>query len=245
MSDTTLDRSTDTRRRRPTPEASRRRTGRGVDATEAARPRRGTAESTPRTSSRRRPRPKVGVAVRPARPLVRRAHAVGLREEGQAEPRGPHLVHEHGGAHPRGRHPDGGRRRVQGRQEGRRPEEDVPGLPARALRARRRQLVRDPQHARASPASSARAPSPRRCPARTSRASCRSPPRRPKRSPSAPSPGSSTRWARPCGSRKARSPTSPARSSRSTRTSSRSRCSSTSSAGRRPVELEFSQVAKL
>ena len=76
--------------------------------------------------------------VRPARPLVRGAHAVGLREEGQAEPRGPHLLHEHGGPHPRGRHPDGGRHRVQERQEGRRPEEDVPRLPARALRPRRR-----------------------------------------------------------------------------------------------------------
>ena len=43
--------------------------------------------------------------------------------------------------------------------------------------------------------------------------------------PHAASPGSSTRWARPSASRKARSPTSPARSSRSTRTSSRSRSS--------------------
>src|SRR3546814_7730585 len=50
------------------------------------------------------------VALRPSRALVRRAHAVGLREEGQAEPRGPHVFHEHGGADPRGRHPDGRRR---------------------------------------------------------------------------------------------------------------------------------------
>ena len=128
-------------------------------------------------------------ALRPARSLVRGPHAVGLREEGQAEPRGPHLVHEHGGAHPRGRHPHGGRRRVQGRQEGRRPEEDVPGLPARAVRARRRLLVRDPQHARASPASWARAPSPRRCPARTSRAFLSVVHRgRPRRSPSSAKP---------------------------------------------------------
>jgi hypothetical protein len=52
-----------------------------------------------------------------------------------SQPRGPHPVDEHGGPHLRGRHPHGGRRRVQERQEGRRPEEDVPRLPAGALPA--------------------------------------------------------------------------------------------------------------
>ena len=44
-------------------------------------------------------------------------------------------------------------------------------------------LVRHPQHARASPASSARAPSPRRCRRKDVESSCRCPPRRARRSP--------------------------------------------------------------
>ena len=54
----------------------------------------------------------------------------------------------HRGPRLRGRHPDGGRRRVQGRQEGHRPEEGVPGLPARPLRPRRRHVGCHSQHSR-------------------------------------------------------------------------------------------------
>ena len=142
--------------------------------------------------------------------MVRRPHAVGLREEGQAEPRGAHVVHEHGGAHPRGRHPDGGRRRVQGRQEGRRPEEDVPRVPPRALRARRRQLVRHPEHAwrhrLRRPGRQALPPAPRDVETFLS-VSTETPDEVAQRA----KPRSSTRWARPCASRRGRSPTSPAR----------------------------------
>ena len=209
---------------RPTPPTTAEAAADG-DAPEVER---STTTSSTRRSCRRPGRE----PVRPARPVVRGAHAVGLREEGQAEPRGPHLLHEHGGAHPRGRHPDGGRRRVQGRQEGRRPEEDVPRLPARALRPRRRLLVRHPQHARRHrlrrPRHQALAAAPqgrRDLPPGQGRG-------RGAAGQEGPAPPRVRAWARPSGSRKAPSPTSPARSSRSTRTSSRSRCSSTSSAGR-------------
>ena len=124
-------------------------------------------------------------------PVVRRAHLRRLREQGEVQPREPHRLHEHGGPDLRGRHPRGGRHRVQERQEGRRPEEGVPRLPARALRARRRLLVRRAQHARRHRLRRPRGPSPRRCPARTSRPSSRSSPRAPR--PRRPGPASSTR----------------------------------------------------
>ena len=81
-------------------------------------------------------------------PVVRRAHPVGLREEGQGQPRGPHPVHEHGGQDLRGRHPHGGRRRVQGRPQADRPAQGLPRLPARALRDGRRVWYVHPQHPR-------------------------------------------------------------------------------------------------
>ena len=75
-----------------------------------------------RTRSRSAPEP-----VRPAWSLVRRAHLRRLREQGEAQPREPDLLDEHGGPHPRSRHPDGRRRRVQGWQEGHRHKKMFPG----------------------------------------------------------------------------------------------------------------------
>ena len=80
--------------------------------------------------------------------VVRRAHPVGLREEGHRQPPCTHPEHEHGGQDLRGRHPDGGRRRVQERQEADRSAQGVPRLPARALPHGRRVVVLHPQHAR-------------------------------------------------------------------------------------------------
>ncbi len=54
--------------------------------------------------------------VRPARSLVRGALLRGLREQGEVQPGQPGALDDHvGGADLRGRHPDGGRHRVQGR----------------------------------------------------------------------------------------------------------------------------------
>ena len=146
---------------------------------DARRRRRGRPRCRPgrRRGGRRRSPPRGGGGrardqpLRPARALVRGAHAVGLREQGPPEPRGPHRFDEHGGPHPRGGHPHRGRRRVQGRPQGRRPAQGVPRLPARALRPRRRLLVRHPQHPRRHRLRRARATSPRRCPGATSRPS--------------------------------------------------------------------------
>ena len=152
-----------------------------------------------RTRSRHEPSP----WMRPG-PVVRRPHAVRLREEGQVQPRGPHPVHEHGGEDLRGRHPHGGRRRVQGRPQAGRPAQGLPRLPAGALRDGRRQLVRHPQHARASPGSSARAASARSRPRSAGgrwTPSCR-PRATAARRPGTASPSSSTTWARASGSRK-------------------------------------------
>jgi transcription termination/antitermination protein NusG len=65
--------------------------------------------------------------------VVRRAHAVGLREEGHRQPRRPHPVDEHGGQDLRGRDPHGRGRRVQERQEADRAAQGLPRLPPRPL----------------------------------------------------------------------------------------------------------------
>ena len=87
-------------------------------------------------------------SVDPSRRVVRRAHAVRLREEGHRQPPCPHPEHEHGGQDLRGRHPDGGRRRVQERPEADRATQGLPRLPARALPHGRRVVVLHPQHPR-------------------------------------------------------------------------------------------------
>ena len=86
--------------------------------------------------------------VRPVRALVRRAHVRRLREQGEVEPREPRAFDGRRGPHLRGRHPDGRRHRVQERPQGRRAEEGLPRLPARAHGPRRPRLVRRAQHAR-------------------------------------------------------------------------------------------------
>ena len=110
--------------------------------------------------------------------MVRRAHPVGLREEGHRQPQCPHPEHEHGGQDLRGRHPHGGSRRVQERSQADRAEEGLPRLPARSLRAWTTRPGTASATRPASPASSARAGrarSPRRCRVARCRRSC--PPR--------------------------------------------------------------------
>ena len=75
------------------------------------------------------------VALRPARQVVRAAHAVRLREQGAPEHRGPHQVHGHGGRIHEIVIPMEDVIEFKQRQEGRRPEEDVPRLPADPLHA--------------------------------------------------------------------------------------------------------------
>ena len=87
-------------------------------------------------------------SVDPSGRVVRRAHAVRLREEGHRQPPCPHPEHEHGGQDLRGRHPDGGRRRVQERQEADGAAQGLPRVPARALPDGRRVVVLHPQHPR-------------------------------------------------------------------------------------------------
>ena len=110
--------------------------------------------------------------------LVRRAHPVGLREEGHRQPRRSHPVHEHGGQDLRGRHPHGGRRRVQERSQADRAEaRSSPATCSSAARWTTRAGTASATR-RVSPGSSARAGrarSRRRCRAARSRRS--SPPR--------------------------------------------------------------------
>ena len=224
--------------RRPRPSSSRghRRPGRRRRR-RARGPRRGRPAGRGRRPGRE--------PLRPAGPVVRGPHPVGLREEGQAEPRGPHLVHEHGGAHPRGRHPHGRRRRVQERQEGRRPEEGLPRLPARALRPRRRLLVRHPQHARRHRVRRARAPSPRRCRARDVETFLQVKAEGEEPTPQAASPASSTSWARPCGSRKGPFADFSGEIVEINEDQLKVKVLVNIFGRETPVELEFSQVAKL
>ena len=84
--------------------------------------------------------------LRPSRSLVRRPHLFRLREQGPLEHGQRGGLPWHRGPGLRGRDPHGGRRRIQGRQEGHRPEEGLPGLPPGALRPRRRHLGRHSQH---------------------------------------------------------------------------------------------------
>ena len=157
--------------------------------------------------------------LRPARTLVRGAHLRRLREQGEVQSREQDRLDEHGGPDLRGRDPHGGRRRVQERQEGRGPEEGVPRLPPHPLRPRRRLVVGDPQHPGGHrvrrprhQAHAAVAPRGGEHPPGQGRGRPRARSRRP-------GPASSTRSARPSGSKKAPSPTSRVRSTRSTRTS--------------------------
>ena len=141
----------------------RRRRGRRATTTSSRRSSRSSRSAERRRPRRRRAPRRVSIddeldddddaaaraePVRPSRRLVRRAHVRGLREQGEAEPRQPRALDERRGADLRGRHPDGRRHRVQGRPQGRRAEEGVPRLPARAHGPRRRLLVRRAQHAR-------------------------------------------------------------------------------------------------
>ena len=137
--------------------------------------------------------------LRPPRPLVRGPHLLGLREQGQLEPEERGRLPGHGGPGLRGRHPHGGRGRVQERQEGHRPEEGLPRLPPGPLRPRRRHLGGHPQHPgghrvrgpghQAHPAVPARG---REHPAGQGRRASR-------RRPSGAGPASSTRWTRRSG----------------------------------------------
>src|SRR5262245_4601546 len=86
--------------------------------------------------------------LRPFGPLVCRAHVCRIREQGEVEPGEPRPFDDGRGPHLRGRHPDGGRHRVQERAQGRRPEEGLPRLPAGAHGPRRPRVVRRAQHAR-------------------------------------------------------------------------------------------------
>ncbi len=83
---------------------------------------------------------------RPAQ-LVRHPHLLGLREQGEGEPRAPHPLDEHAGQDlPRAR-PDGRRSRVQRRQAQDHAEEGLPGLRARRDDHGRPVVVRRAQHA--------------------------------------------------------------------------------------------------
>ena len=145
---------------------------------------------------------------RPGRWYVVHTYA-GYENKVKSEPREPRPFDERRGPDLRGRHPDGRRHRVQERPQGRRAEEGLPRLPARAHGPRRRRLVRRAQHARrhrvrrqrrqAHATSRARRSRTSSAPARRSRA--RPPRRRSAR-------GSSTKSASRCGSSPVRSPTS-------------------------------------
>ena len=158
--------------------------------------------STPRNWSRRSPSPRSWPTTRrdAAGRVVRRAHPVGVREEGHRQPPRSHPEHEHGGQDLRGRDPDGGRRRVQERSQADRAEEGLPRLPARALPHGRRVLVLHPQHPGCHRVRRPEPPGPEADAAHPARGAHvpvgQGRRRRGRRR--APSPASSTRWARAC-----------------------------------------------
>ncbi len=232
--------------------ATRARRGRGRRPPAADR----ADESRRRDDAHRRRGPASSEAAGPGRSttrgpvrsgqVVRGPHAVGLREEGQVEPRGPHLVHEHGG--------DGSTRssspwrtssssRTARRSSSRRRCSPATCSCAASSTTTSWYVIRNTPGVTGFVGQGAK-PSPLRRKDVESFLAVVQPDDAAGGRP-APSPSSSTRSARPSGSREGPSPTSPARSSRSTRTSSSSRCWSTSSAGRPRWSSEFSQVAKL
>ena len=167
--------------------------------------------------------------------VVRRAHAVRLREEGHRQSARSDPEHEHGGQDLRGRHPDGGGRRVQERPPPDGAAQGVPRLPAGALRDGRRVVVLRAQHAGRHRLRRPEPPGPEADPALTGRGG--HVPRRQGRRRRAVGAAEAEarlrrRRERP-GSRRDRSPTSRARSPRSTPITSSSRFSSTSSGARR------------
>ena len=84
----------------------------------------------------------------PREALVRHPHLLGLREEGQGQPRAPHRVDGHGRQDLPGPGARRGRDRDPRRPAGDRPEEGLPRLRAGGDDPRPRLLVRRAQHAR-------------------------------------------------------------------------------------------------
>ena len=166
--------------------------------------------------------------------LVRDPHLLGLREEGQDQPRAPHRIDGHGGQDLPGARAGGGRDRDPRRSARDGPEEGLPGLRAgrddprsrlvvrRAQHARRDQLRRRRQHSRlAQRAGAARGARGQADPAPDGRRDAQVPRGLPE-GPERPRHG------------RARSPSSSAPSTRSTPSATSSRCWSASSAARRP-----------
>ena len=206
------------RRRRRRPDARRSTAGTDDVDDDVERRDRSDATDADDADDRRRSRRRGRRPLDPSRVVVRRAHAVGLREEGHRQPACSHPEHEHGRQDLRGRHPHGGGRRVQERSQADRAAEGLPRLPARALRDGRRVLVLHPQHARRHRLRRPEPPGPEAHAAVAPRGGARSWRQGRRRRAVGPhrSRSSTTTSARASGSRKARSPTSPARSPRST-----------------------------
>ena len=138
--------------RRPSPTRTSRRAGRvRRDATPTSRVRRGRvrrARSDERRPRRGPGRRVQGAAAQPARRLVRHPLLRGLREPREGEPREPHAEPQHGGLHLPGGGPHGGGRRDQERAAQGRPARPDPRLRPRAHGPDRRVVGRRAPHAR-------------------------------------------------------------------------------------------------